>query len=73
MENNMVPMLITNVHEYAKKSMCRHFGVGKNSTLTSDGMVNEKFEWGCYDMMMPIMWCCKRCMNLINAMCYIGN
>ena len=48
-------MLMTNVHEYVKKKlMCRHYGMGKNSTLTSDGMVNEKFGWGCYNMMMPI-------------------
>ena len=45
MANNMVSMLITNVHEYVKKkSMCRYVGIGKNSILTSDGMMNEKFE-----------------------------
>ena len=67
----MVPMLITNVHEYANKK-CRLFGMGKNLTLTTDVIVKEKFEWGCYDMMMSIMQCCKRGMNLINTMCYIG-
>ena len=48
--------------------MCRLFGRGKNLTLTSDGIMNEKFEWGFYDMMMPIMQGCKRCMNKCNLL-----
>ena len=69
----MVPILITNVHEYVNTNQCADFfGMGKNSTLTSDGIVNERFEWGCYDIMMPITRGCKRCMNLINTMCYIS-
>ena len=72
MENIMVPMLITNVLEYMKKINVQTFLEEQNSTLTSDGMVNEKFGCGCYDMMMPIMRCCKRRMNLIIVMCYIN-
>ena len=64
-------MLITNVHEYMKKINVQMHWDGQKLDFDFS-MVNEKFEWGCYDMMILIMWCCKRCINLINAMCYIG-
>ena len=69
MQNIIVPILITNVHEYANKNQCTDI---LGWVKTSDGIVNEKFEWGRYDMMIPIAQCCKRYMNLINTICYIS-